>query len=217
MRPFKFWIIIILLSTAIVLSFTYKRPKYKGTGFISRLEIPSAFDGWRGKDITADLQLDLEASKFGFLSDIMTYQYVNGSGQSLLLIILDAGNFHHPNVCYTSAGFRIKELDDTEFNIAGRTVTARTLYTERGTESYLSFYWIVIDKKIVNKWIEQKLKQLYFTLFNKKRIGLMVRIDIPARESEIPDALILARQFVNDFSTALAPEPEDYLFGTSGK
>ncbi len=210
--------VIILLSTAMILSFTYKRPKYKGTGFVSALNIPAEFDGWRGRDITADLNLELEASRFGFISDLRTYQYVNSRGRTLLLIILDAGNFHHPNVCYTSAGFKLRELDDTEFNIGGgRVITARTLYTERGNESFLSFYWIVIDKQIVNKWIEQKLKQLYFSLFNKKRIGIMVRMDIPARESEIEDALIIAREFVREFSATLAPEPEDYLFGAAEK
>jgi len=215
MKKHKFWIVIILLLFSIILSFAFPRTKYVGTDFISQLEIPNLLSGWQGKDITDKLNINLEDTRFGFISQIVAYEYVNASGENLLFIVLDAGNFHHPNVCFTSSGFEIRELGDTEFRISGRTFKAHTLYTERGTESYLSFYWISIDKKIVHKWIEQKIKQLYFSLFNKKRVGLMVRLDIPTRGENIEDARTLAKQFVRDLSQALQEEHADYIFGKS--
>ncbi len=41
----------------------------------------------------------------------------------------------------------------------------------------------------------------------------MVRIDIPARENDIDDAMLLAKQFINDLSDVLQPEHADYIFG----
>ncbi len=213
MKPVKFWIVIILLLSSIILSFAFPKAKYAGTGFISKLKIPYTISEWQGKDITENLGLNVEDDINKFISGALVYEYVNRDRKNLLFIILDAGNFHHPNVCFTSSGFTIKELKDTEFNTLNSTFKAHTLYIEKGGESFLSFYWISIDKKIAHEWIEQKIKQLYFSLVNKKRVGLMARIDIPTKEDNIKDAIILAKQFVNDLSQALPPEEADYIFG----
>jgi len=213
MKPVKTWIVILLLLSTIMLSFTLPRARYVGTGFISSLEIPYLISDWHGKNITEKLNLDFEKDWNKFISEALAYEYVNKKGEKILFIILDAGNFHHPNVCFTSAGFSIKELDDIKFHVLDRTFNVHSVYTERGTESFLSFYWISIDKKIVHEWVEQKMKQLYFSLFNKKRVGLMVRIDIPAKEEDIENALIVARQFIRDLGYSLPPEKVEYLFG----
>src|SRR4030067_125439 len=120
-------------------------------------------------------------------------------------------SFAFPKAKYAGAGFTVKELKDAEFHTLNSTFKAHTLYTEKGGQGFLSFYWIIIDKKIAHEWIEQKIKQLYFSLFNKKRVGLMVRIDIPVKKDNIKDAIILAKQFVNDLSEALPPEEADYI------
>lgn len=213
LRPSKFRIVVILLLLSIILSFAFPKARYEGTGFISQLKIPDTFSEWQGKDITGNLDLNMEADRYKFISGALAYEYVNKDGMKLLFIILDAGNFHHPKVCYTSAGFTVKELKDAEFHTLNSTLKAHTLYTEKGGEGFLSFYWISIDKKIAHEWIEQKIKQLYFSLFNKKRVGLMVRIDIPAKEENIKDAIIPAEQFVRDLSKALPSEDADYIFG----
>jgi len=213
MKPVRFWIVIILLLSSIILSFAFPKAKYAGTGFISQLKIPDSFSEWQGKDITGNLDLNVEEDRYKFISGALAYEYVNKNGKNLLFIVLDAGNFHHPKVCYTSAGFTVKELKDAEFHTLNSTFKAHTLYTEKGGQGFLSFYWIIIDKKIAHEWIEQKIKQLYFSLFNKKRVGLMVRIDIPAQKDNVKDAIIPAKQFVNDLSQALPPEEADYIFG----
>ena len=48
----------------------------------------------------------------------------------------------------------MKELNDTEFHILGRTIKAPTLYAQNGSENLLVIYWICIDKELVN-WTEQ--------------------------------------------------------------
>ena len=213
MKPVRFWIVIILFLSSIILSFAFPKAKYVGTGFISKLKIPYTISEWQGKDITENLDLNVEDDRYKFISGALAYEYVNKDGMNLLLLILDAGNFHHPHVCYTSSGFTVKELKDTEFHTLNSTFKANTLYIEKGGESFLSFYWISIDKKIAHEWMEQKLKQLYFSLFNKRRVGLMVRLDIPIREDNIEDALSLSKEFISNLSQTLPPEQADYIFG----
>ena len=166
-----------------------------------------------GEDIGPKLNIKPGEDIFNFISDFLAYQYVNKQGETLTFIILDAGDFHHPKVCFTSAGYKIKELNDTEFNITGRTLKTHTLFTEKGNETFLSFYWIVIDKNVTHEWIEQKLKQLYFSLFNKKRVGLMVRIDIPTTKDNIKNSMTIAKDFISNLNKALYNNEADYIFG----
>ncbi|MBI5665102.1 MAG: EpsI family protein [Nitrospirae bacterium] len=180
---------------------------------MSELNIPKEISGWSGRDVTKEVGLNLNEDKYDFVSGALAYQYVNREGKSLLFIILDAGNFHHPKVCFTGAGFKIKELPDTEFRLPNNTLKTHTLFTERGRDNNLSFYWIVIDKNVAHEWIEQKAKQLFFSLFGKKRVGLMVRVDIPAKEGDIDNATIMAEQFLSDIGRSLDPEQATYIFG----
>lgn len=209
----KTWIVILLLALAVIFSFAFPRAKYEGTDFIRKLKIPFVLSNWVGEDISPKLNIKPGEDIFNFISDFIVYQYVNKQGETLIFIILDAGNFHHPKVCFTGAGYKIRELDDTEFNIRGDTLRIHTLFTEKGKENFLSFYWIVIDKNVAHEWIEQKLKQLYFSLFNKKRVGLMVRIDIPTTKDNIKNSMTIAKDFISNLNKALYNNEADYIFG----
>jgi len=213
MKSKKTLTVIIILILAILISYSLPKAKYTGTGFISELTIPKSISGWTGRDVTQEVGLNLNEEKYNFVSGALAYQYVNEEGKTLLFIILDAGNFHHPKVCFTGAGFKIKELPDTEFHLPNQTLTTHTLFTERGRDNNLSFYWIVIDKDVAHEWIEQKAKQLFFSLFGKKRVGLMVRVDIPTREDQIESDTTLARQFIDNLNSAISPEDAEYIFG----
>ncbi len=209
----KIWIVVLLLTSAGILSFAFPQHKYEGTGFIANIKTPLAFGEWRGVDVSKELNVNLGEDIFNFISDILAYQYVNNEGKKLLFIILDAGNFHNPKVCFTSAGYEIRELDDIELNIAGHYLKSHALFTKKGHEEFLSFYWIVIDKNVAHGWIEQKVKQLYFSLFNKKRVGLMVRIDIPATKNNINDAQIIAEDFIGNLVKRLSRDDVAYILG----
>lgn len=209
----KFIIVTILLSFALIAGYVIPVERYVSTGFISNLKMPLSISEWTGNDVKDRLNLDFDKDWNKFISDALINEYTNKDGQKLVFIMLDAGNFHHPNVCFTSAGYEIKELGNTEFNISDRSIKAHTLFTTKGTESNLSFYWIVIDKNITHKWINQKLRQLYFSLFNRQRVGLMVRIDVPTKKENIQDTIKVAAQFVKDINRALPPDQADYIFG----
>ncbi len=207
------YIIITILIISVVITYTLPRAQYVGTGFISNLNIPTEIPGWKGRDITDQLNLDFDKNWNKFISEALIYDYRNMEGQKLVFIILDAGNFHHPNACFTASGYEIKELDTTEFNINGRTIKTQTLFTTKEQENNFSFYWIIVDKKIADNWLKQKIKQLYFSLFNRKRVGLMVRFDIPVKNEQIKDATLIAKQFISELSQAVSSEKADYIFG----
>lgn len=206
-KPFT--IVIILIST-IAYCFFFPKPKYESPDILSTLEIPYRTRNWRGKDVVEELNFQDE--KYNFISDVFARGYVNKYGESLLFFILDAGNFHHPKVCFGGSGFKIKELNDIEFELTNRKFKAHVLYAGKGRESKLVIYWICINGEMVD-WTEQKIKQFWFSLFNKQKSGFMVRIDIPTREENIEQSLKLAQEFIRDISKKIPPEQSGYIFG----
>ena len=209
----KTWIVLILLLCSVVISYSVPRANYVGSDIISEIDVPLKINNWQGTDVSDQLELDISYDTNKFISETKIIQYVNNQGDKLNFIVLDAGNFHHPNVCFTAAGYEIKELDDTEFTLSGRTIRTKTLYTEKDQETAVSLYWIIIDKKITYNWVEQKIKQLYFSMFNKERIGLMVRFDVTIDSENTDKAINTAKQFIHDLNQSLLPERAEYLFG----
>jgi EpsI family protein len=213
MKNPKVLIAVILLIATMAVSNALPKAKYIGTNFITNLQVPLTLPGWQGKNVTNFLNLNLEEARFGFINDALAYEYVNNNAERLLFIILDAGNFHHPKNCFVSSGYDIKEIPDAQFNLKGQPLKAHALYSAKGTQDYIHYYWIVINKNNAHQWVEQKLKQLYFSMLNKKRVGLMVRIDVPVKESNTENAFTLAEQLITDLYDTLGSEQIDYIFG----
>lgn len=204
-------IIIIFLILTIAISFCLPKHKYTSPKIISKLTIPQNINGWwYGNDVSK--KLNLQDERYNFVSDVFASAYTNKYRDNLLFLILDAGNFHHPKVCFGSSGYKIKEAPQPIFKIGGREFRPNILYAQKGDEGLLLIYWICIDKKIVN-WAEQKFSQLWFSLFNKQRTGLMMRLDIPTKENNIPGSISMAEEFLNDLVKNLPQEQADYIFG----
>lgn len=209
----KGWITIaILLFTSIYCFALPKAGKYEGLNVLSQLEIPLKFNGWQGKDVEQEWNREDEA--YNFISQTLDREYVNRDGKNLFLLILDAGNFHNPKVCSNSAGYKVTELNDLEFHVLNRNFRAYSLYIENDADGFLMIYWMCIDKNIVD-WTGQKMKQLWFSLMNKKSAGLMIRLSIPTKEDGMVSALQLAKEFFADFGSAIPPEQAGYIFGNS--
>lgn len=205
-------IVTILLFTSIYCFAFPKTNKYEGLNILSQFKIPLEMNGWMGKDV--EQTWDREDGAYNFVSQTLDREYVNSDGNNLFLLVLDAGNFHNPKVCSDSSGYKVTELNDLEFHLLNRDFKAYSLYVEKGTDGFLIVYWMCIDKSIVD-WKGQKVKQLWFSLINKKRAGLMVRLAIPAKEDTIHDAIFLTKNFIIDLSQAISPEHAAYIFGTS--
>lgn len=211
-------ITIILITATILVSFALPKPKYKSPEIFSKLNIPAEFSGWTSTDVSK--QIGLGEGLYNFVSEVFARQYTRRlfylltgkKEESLAFLILDAGNFHNPKVCYGASGFDTRELPDIEFNAAGRKIKANAVYFEKGGRGTIIIYWICIDKKQVD-WTGQKFIELWYTLFQKQKVGLMVRIDVPATLQTPDKSIDLAKQFVSEVASKLTPEDADYLFG----
>ncbi|MCF6156577.1 MAG: EpsI family protein [Candidatus Brocadia sp.] len=201
--------IIILLSAIIYCFGFHKTKKYESLNILSELKIPLEISGWQGSDVEQEWNKNEE---YNFISQALDREYVNMDGKNLFLLILDAGNFHNPKVCVNGSGFKVIELNDSEFHVLNRSFQAHSLYAEKDADRFLIIYWICIDKNIVD-WTGQKIKRLWLSLIDKKSAGLMIRLDIPTKEDSIEDAFRLAKEFIADFGQAISPEQAGYIFG----
>ncbi len=203
-----------ILGLTLLVSFGLPKTKYKSPDILSKLEIPARTENWRSKDIST--QLNLGDERYNFISEIYARAYTNYYGETVLWLILDAGNFHNPKVCFGSSGFTIEELPDLEIKLPHRTLKAKMLYTGKPKEGYLLIYWITINKNIVD-WTQQKILQLWYALFNKEKIGLMVRFDIPTSRDRIENAQKIAQELLVEVLPQIPPDQAEYIFGAPQK
>ncbi|MBI3617199.1 MAG: EpsI family protein [Candidatus Omnitrophica bacterium] len=208
---FRLYTTIVLLLATIVVAFGLPKPKYQSPDIIGTLDIPTSMRDWRSKDMARELDIEGD-DRYKFISNVFARLYGNRYGENLLFLVLDAGNFHHPKVCFGSSGFKIQELDDTEFSAGDRTFKAKTLLARKGPGGVVVIYWMVINKQRVG-WTEQKFQQLWYQLFNKEKIGVMGRLDIPVEGDNTQPAINLAQEFIRDLSRSLPEDDAEYMFG----
>ncbi len=152
-----------LLLSAIAVAFILPKPQYESLNILSILNVPVEFADWKSTDISKQLNIregDLKDDRYNFVSDVFARVYKNNSGQELLLLILDAGNFHNPKVCYTSSGFSIRDMGEVSFKIGDASFNAAALQMNKQNYQMSMFYWLTIDKKIVS-WTGQKMTEFW--------------------------------------------------------
>ena len=97
------------------------RAKYTGKAITAKVleSIPINSQKWQGKE-TKDIGDNLEGEVYSFISRIFVRQYVYTANpeQYVFLVVLDAGNFHYPKVCFKGAGFDSEELPPREINLS---------------------------------------------------------------------------------------------------
>ena len=202
-------VIILILATAAV-SFLLPKSKYRSPDILSKLTIPPAFSYWRSQDVSASFNPnDL---RYNFISRVFAREYANKYRQRLVFLILDAGNFHNPKVCYGSSGYSSRDLPNPQFTVANRTFKAQAVYFEKPGESQVIIYWICINKKIVD-WMGQKWLEFLYAVLNKEKTGLMVRIDIPCTAQTIDSAIKTGQEFISQLASQLPSDQQAYLFG----
>jgi EpsI family protein len=203
-------IIVFLLIIAIVLAYGSPRPKYQSTNILKTITLPGKLGFWSGEDVKQ--QVNFGQKQYFFIDDIKTKKYVNAQGMTVYFTVLDAGNFHHPRVCFSGAGYTALDLPDTDFETPNGNFQAPTLFFKKKGEDTLVIYWLCINKQRVD-WAGQKLKEFWFSLWGKKRTGFTIRLDIPITEENIKPAIISARNLVKTLSRAMPKDQAEYIFG----
>lgn len=208
--------ILMMLAVTFALSFGLPHPKYKSTDVLKQLHIPTYFAGWLGRDL--DTAQKLMDENYNFINALFLREYTDIEGKSILLYFLDAGNFHNPKVCLTGAGFKIHELDDTVFTFKtparGKAApfSGTSIYISNKENGALVTYWMIINGRKVG-WIQQKMTEFWCSLIGKRKAGLMVRIDFPTTEADLPHAREMVRSFVASLEHAVTPEDRWLIFG----
>lgn len=210
MNNFKHIFVIILIGVAIIAAFALPKPKYKGVNILKQLDIPRSFGNWAGKDVGQDLNLNDD--RYKFISDIFARTYTRKDGASLLFLILDAGNFHNPKICFSASGYKVRDLNDETISVGARKFRITPIFTIKPTEGYVLMYWLCLDKKITG-WTGQKATELFASITGKKKAGLMVRLDIPSSEQTTDGAIAFGKEFISDLSRSLSPQDLEFIFG----
>ena len=202
-------IALILIVLTICICFGLPKPKYTSPNILPSLQIPLEFEGWQAKDISQELKAQ---ETYNFISKIFARVYRNAQGQELLLLVLDAGNFHNPKVCYGASGYISNDLPDTIFTLPTKQFKANTISLTKDKTNLVIIYWLCINQKLVG-WGEQKVQELFYSLMNRQKTGLMVRIDVPTTPEHKKEATQFAQEFVAELSRHLSNQDREYLFG----
>ena len=204
--------IILVLAGVVIVEFCIPKPKYVSQDLLKEIHIPITIDKvWYGKDISDTIELQDET--YNFVSNTIANYYTNKYNKNrVMFLVLDAGNFHNPKVCYGASGFEPTDLEHEVFNIDGRAVDANVLLFEKKKDNILLIYWLCIDKKI-SSWSQQKVKDFFYSIIGKKKTGLMVRLEIPVAKGNEKYGIKIAKQFISELSKTLNDTEKDFLFG----
>ncbi len=209
MKP---WVAIAILTMAALIVYLVPKPKYQSPQILSKISIPFETETWQSRNISG--KLNLKDRRYNFLGSFIARQYASDLGESLLFLVVDAINFHHPRGCFDSSGFLVHSMGDLTLEAGNRKWKAQAYFMEKGRESVVVVYWICIDKKVVN-WAEQRVDQIYYSLFGQKKTGFLLRLDIRAKKERVDLALITAKDFIRNIGSKIPPEQADYFFGSS--
>ncbi|MDD4202351.1 MAG: exosortase-associated EpsI family protein [Candidatus Omnitrophica bacterium] len=204
--------IILVLAGVLVIEFFVPKQKYVSQDLLKDINIPMNIDNvWLGKDISSTIKLQDET--YNFVSNTIANYYTNRyNGNKVMFLVLDAGNFHNPKVCFGASGYQPTDLPKEIFNIDGRKVDANVLLFKKEKENLLLIYWLCIDKRL-SSWSQQKVKDFFYSIIGKKKTGLMVRLEIPIAIGNEKYAITIAEQFISELSLTLSDTEKDYLFG----
>ncbi len=201
----------LLLLGTIFLNFIVPHPRYANPDVLKQIHLPESLPDWKSRDVAGEL--NRQDDRYKFASCIWARVYGTRRDESLLFLILDTNNFHPPQACFQSSGFKIQTLEDMPIVLSTQKFRAKAIYAVRKETGFLVLYWTCIDKRLETDLVKGDVQQLFFNLLNKKRTGLMMRLDIPVFEDSIPQAVQLAQKFLSDLEKELDKSERGYLFG----
>ncbi len=209
---------IVLICLTMFACFALHKTKYTSPDVLSKLNIPESFSGWRSRDVSSQIQTGGDV--YNFVSRVFAREYarptyvslLDKGYESILFLILDAGNFHNPKVCYGGSGYKMTDLPDIEFNANGHKFKAAAVFFDKPGKSVVITYWIVINKSKAS-WAQQKTIELWSSLLGKQKVGFMCRLDIPATADTTDKAVKLAKDFITAIAPSIPQEQSEYLFG----
>lgn len=204
-----------MLLFIIVLGITYvlPKPQYENSDVISRLDIPTRLYNWRSQDMSQAIIQDNKDDRYKFISDIFARAYGTKYNESLLFLVLNVNNFHPPQDCFTSSGYKVSKMNNLDVGLTTKKLSTYAFLATKADQSFLVVYWTVIDRELIENWTYGEFKQMMMNVLNKDRAGLMMRLDILVENGDIQKALKLGERFIQDLEKEFPIVQKEYLFG----
>ena len=160
-----------------------------------------------------------EEAKDKSYDEVVTRYYTGGSAPPIMLLIAygsaQVGNteLHRPEVCYPSAGFRLRSWPDVPLHFLGTTISARSMTAFATGRIEQILYWSRVGRSFPTSSLAQRWAALRATMQGSVPDGVLVRIS--TIDSDREAALPVLREFADMLLDAGGPELRMLLTGTS--
>lgn len=160
-----------------------------------------------------------EDSKDKSYDQVLTRYYTGGSAVPIMLLIAygsaQVGNteLHRPEVCYPSAGFRLRSWPDVPLQFLGKTISARSMTAFATGRIEQILYWSRVGRSFPTSSLGQRWAALRATMQGSVPDGVLVRIS--TIDSDREGALPVLREFADALLDAGGTELRMLLTGTS--
>ena len=142
------------------------------------------------------------------------------SGRRIMLSLAYGDNqtfskqLHRPEACYSSQGFKIKNLHEEKLQVAGQALVVNRMTGVIGQRIEQVSYWIRIgDKVISGPPTALNMARMGMGLKGYVADGLLFRVSEVAEDDE--SSYLLQNQFINDFLQVLNPAQQAMMIGSS--
>jgi EpsI family protein len=188
-------------------------------GFNLDKEIPAAFGDWRIDESIVPLPPSPDqAYRLSQTYDqILSRTYVNSRGEHVMLSMTYGSQqtqqlrAHRQEVCYTSQGFRITQLEHPVLTINGGPVETTRMVATQGPRVEPVTYWFTTGDKVVRTYMERELAQLTYTLSGVVPDGYLVRMSSLTSDSQAAYRMHIA--FANELFSHVNAELRRRLTG----
>ena len=159
-----------------------------------------------------------EDNKDKSYDQVLTRYYTGGSVAPIMLLIAygsaQVGNteLHRPEVCYPSAGFRLRSWPDVTLKFLGTIISARSLTAFATGRIEQILYWSRVGRSFPTSSLAQRWAVLRATMRGSVPDGVLVRIS--TIDSDRDGALPELREFAEALLDAGGPQLRMLLTGT---
>ena len=183
---------------------------------------PKQFGDWEEMtDAASSTIVDPEQQEAvnNLYTQVVSRVYVQKTTGRLIMLSLAYGDnqtfskqLHRPEACYSSQGFKIKNLHEEKIQAIGHPIVVNRMTAEISSRVEQVTYWIRIgDKMISGPPYMLNIARLSMGLKGYVADGLLFRVSEVAEDDKLSNAF--QDQFINDFLQALSPAQQVMLIG----
>ena len=169
--------------------------------------IPNRVNDWTAVPSDSLILPEATGAPDDFYDQVLTRAF-SMPGRPVIMLLIAYGaaqsgmmKVHRPEVCYTSAGFKILNDQHTSVQLeSGRTIPAKTFHAEREGRSEQVLYWTRISDSFPSDLLSQRLVTMERGLSGVIPDGVLVRV------STIEPNWTTGQAAMHDFSQALVSQ-----------